>query len=78
MSRRNSRTNEHDVAVARYQMIGTAVKTVATVIGAATVVIGVSMYQVNNTVVHAPGGTVTVTSGEVSAVASTLPAPQNP
>ena len=78
MSRRNRRTNANDVAVARYQMIGTVVKAVATVIGAATVTIGLSMYQANNTVVYAPGGTVAVTYGEVSAEAGTLPASQNP
>ena len=38
---------------------------------------GWSMYQVNNTVVYAPGGTVTVTSGEVAADGGTLPVPQN-
>ena len=84
MSRRRTSMNEHDVEVARHRAEEARHKAVKArwvtigkvltplVLAATAVSIGWSTYQVNNTVANAPGGTATVTSGEVSADAGTI------
>lgn len=81
MSRRNSRTNERDVAVARHKKIAMVAAAVASILVAlirATIGDTSPLIHIeNNTNVYAPGGTVPVTPDEVSADAGTLLAPQN-
>lgn len=87
MSRRRRNTNEHDVEVARHRAEDARHKAVGArwvtigkvfvslILAVSTARIGWSMYQADNTVVYAPGGTVAVTSGEVTADAVPASAP---